>query len=308
MQDYKARRVSKRRPLLRGRLAWLKRRKRREMPKGFRALSPLRPAAAHAGAAIRPLHIRSWFAQARPARWAYAAIAAWVLAGVLVRGWTLWQGPLEKVRVSGLVSLSTSQVVELAGLATGMRLSDLDPYAVALRLRQDPRVEAVDARRVYPHTVWIDVRERVPDARVLVEDGRAALIDRYNMVIRLEPPRTGDLPLIRGVHGPAQPGAALAAAGLTRARVFLAQAKDAGVTGFDRAILDVGDPDSIVVTASRAPRLVFPVDQAEAVLRLYRQMTGPNGPGTVVQALSSASLADFRFAREQDGGRVTLRP
>ena len=308
MQDYKARRIAKRRPLLRGRLAWLKRRKRRQLPKGFRPLSPLRPAESNGPAGAGPIPLRAWLRHIRPLRWIYAAIVAWVLAGVAIRGWTLWQGSLDKVRVSGLVSLSTAQVVDLAGLTTGMRLSDLDPYAVSLRLRQDPRVEAVDARRVYPHTMWIDVRERTPDARVLVDDGRAALVDRYNMVIRLEAPRTGDLPLIRGVHGSAQAGSALAAVGLTRARVFLAQAKDSGVAGFDHAIVDVSDPDSIVVTGSRAPRLVFPVNRADAVLRLYKQITAPDGPGLVTQALSSASQADFRFAQRQDGGRLYLRP
>jgi cell division septal protein FtsQ len=308
MQDYKTRRTPKDRSMLRGRFAWLRRRKGRALPKGFRPLSPLRPAEARSSSAARPIQLRSWFKQVRILRWVYGAIVAWVLVGVTLRGWTLWQGSLERVRVSGLVSLSTAQVVELSGLTSGLRLSDLDPFAISLRLRQDPRVEAVDARRVYPHTVWIDVRERMPDARVLVDDGRAALVDRYNFVIRMEAPRSGDFPLIRGVGGSAQPGAALAAVGLTRARVFLAQAKDSGVAGFDHAILDVSDPDSVVVIGSGAPRLVFPVNRAADVLRLYKQIAGPGGPGVVAQALSSASQADFRFARWQDGGRLYLRP
>lgn len=328
MQDYKARRPAKRRPRsfttqLRGRLHWLKRRKSRALPKGFRQVPPLPTAGASAKAASRPNRFLSGFTWGRLLDWAYAAIVACLLAGVLIRGWVLSQGSLERVRVSGVVSLDPSQVVRMAGLATGMRLGDVDPYAVSSRLRRDPRVDAADARRVYPHTLWIDVRERMPDARVLLDDGRAALVDPHNVVIRLEPSRAGDLPLIRGVWGaeargrqtlvqnagdPARPGVAIQAAGLTRARVFLTQARHSGVTAFDHAILDVSDPERILVTGTAAPRLVFPVDGADAVLRVYRRLTGPDAPAMVARAFSSASQADFRFAQEPDGGRVYLIP
>ena len=327
MQDYKARRPAKRRPRsfttqLRGRLHWLKRRRRRPLPKGFPTVPPLPAAPAPAAAAGRPSRFPAGFAWRRLLDWTYAAIVAGVLGGALVQGWSLSQASLQQVRVSGAVSLDPVQVVRMSGLAAGMRLRDVDPYAVSSRLRQDPRVDAVDARRVYPHTLWIDVRERSPDARVLLDDGQAALVDPHNVVIRLEPSRAGDLPLIRGAWGAvesvrgsameradsARPGAVLQAAGLTRARVFLTQARHAGVTAFDRAILDVSDPQRIVVTGGAAPRLVFPVEGADAVLRVYRQLTGPDAPATVAHALSLAGEADFRFAQEPDGGRVYLIP
>jgi POTRA domain, FtsQ-type len=308
MQDYKARRTSKRRPLLRRRFSFLKRKQRREVPKGFRPFAPLRTAQPAPQGIQKPHRLLTWLGQWRPTRWVYAAVALWVLVGVAVHGWSLWQSPLERVRISGTTSLGSAQIVQMAGLTAGMRLSDLDPYQVATRLRQDSRVEAADARRIYPHTVWIDVRERIPDARVLLDPTHAALVDRYNVVIRVEPARAGDLPLVRGVQTQVQPGTAIVAPGLTRARVFLTQAKHAGIDGFDRAVLDVGDPESIVVTGSRAPRLVFPVMDADFALGLYGRLTAQGAPTAVVQALGAASLADFRFAQEAQGSRLYLKP
>jgi cell division protein FtsQ len=313
MKDFKARRLPKRRPLLRGRLSWLKRRNRRGLPKGFRPLTAP-PTAAGQSSPLTGLAapLGNWLKRQPILRWAYLGVLGWVLIGVAVRGWELWQAPLERVRVSGTLTLSSAQVVKTAGLVAGMRLSELDPYLVSLRLRQDPRVEAADARRIYPNTLWIDVRERIPDARVLLGDGRAALVDRYNVVIRVEPAQVGDLPLIRGVPaaaGGAMPGSVLAGPALNQARIFLTQAKEAGLPDLGRGILDLSEPDSIAVyRGEREGRLVFPLSRSEGALRAYRRLVDPAGPAVVTGAMSAAREADMRFVDGVGGGRVFLRP
>jgi hypothetical protein len=242
-------------------------------------------------------------------RWVYVGIAVWLLLGVAVQGRELWQRPLTRVRISGATSLSVAQVVRTAGLTAGMRLSDLDPYLVSLRLRQDPRVEAADARRVFPDSVWIDVRERTPELRVLQRDGRAAVVDRNNVVIRLETIGPGDAPLIFGVPDGARPGTALTDAGLLRARTFLALAKDAGYPDFARAILDVSDPDSIALSGGGGPaRLIFPFPQVQPALRAYGQLAKGDPETAAARAFRSAREADFRYVQAPIGGRVFLRP
>lgn len=315
MRDLKARRLPKRRPLLRGRLSWLKRRNRRALPKGFRPLTPPpRPASqsSHLTGLAAPLGL--WLKRQPLLRWVYLGVLGWVLIGVGVRGWDLWQAPLERVRVSGTLTLSSAQVVKTAGLVAGMRLSETDPYLVSLRLRQDPRVEAADARRIYPNTLWIDVRERIPDARVLLGDGRAALVDRYNVVIRVEPAQVGDLPLIRGVPEAAAarsalPGSVLGGQALTQVRIFLTQAKDAGLPDLGRGILDLSEPGSIaVLRRERGGRLIFPLSGSESALRVYRRLVDAGSPAAVAGAMGAAREADLRFVDGAEGGRVFLRP
>jgi len=309
MRDYKARRVTKRRRPLKGRLPFLKRRKSQELPKGFRPLAKLDPLPPSTPPRPdSPFQLGQWFQAARPARWAYAGILALVIAGMAIQGWQAWHGTLDRVRVSGNTTLPSKLIVDTAGLTAGMRLGDVDPFSVAIRLRQDTRVESADARRIYPHTVWIDVKERIPDARVLLAEGKAALIDRHDVVIRIEQARAGDLPLIRGVKGPVQPGVPLMDPGLTRARIFLTEAKDAGVAGIDHAILDVSDPDSITVLGGKTSRLIFPVETADAALALYRRLADPSVAPAVAQAMNGASQVDLRFAVGSDGGRLFLKP
>jgi hypothetical protein len=95
---------------------------------------------------------------------------------------------------------------------------------------------------------------------------------------------------------------------LTRARIFLTQARDSGVAGFEHSVLDVTDPDSIVVTGNQAPRLIFPVSHAGSALRLYHQLADSTQSPAVSQAIAGSSQADFRFTDSADGGRLFLKP
>lgn len=310
MQDFKPRRFPNRRPPARGRFSWLRRRPRRDLPKGFRPLPPPpRPGTQARQSARAALPVAERIRRQPWLRWMYLGLIAWLLLGLGMWGRELWRTPLRRLRISGVQTLSVAQVVRTAGLTAGMRLSEFDPYLVSLRLRQDPRVEAADARRVYPDSVWIDVRERTPELRVLLGDGRQAVVDRGNVVIRVEPAQPGEGPLIRGIQDAAQPGTALASPGLMRARTFLAQAKAAGYPAFVRAVLDVSDPDSIVVSGyGSGAQLIFPLPGVEAALRVYGQMIGGNAQTEVGQALRAAREADFRYVEGPEGGRVFLRP
>ena len=310
MQDYKARRLPKRRPLLRGRFSWLKRRDRRQLPKGFRPLTPPpRPAGQGSRLTGAAAPVGHWLRAQPLLRWAYAGVLGWVLVGVAVRGWELWQAPLERVRISGTQTLNSAQIVKTAGLVAGMRLSEVDPYLVSIRLRQDPRVEAADARRVFPNTLWVDVRERIPDARVLLADGRAAVVDRYNVVIRVESAQVGDLPLIRGVPGAAEAGSVLGGQALTQARIFLTQAKEAGLPDLGHGILDLSEPGSIAVSrGGSGGRLIFPLAGSEGALRIYRRLVDAAAPAALTQAVAAARETDLRFVDGASGRRVFLRP
>jgi hypothetical protein len=239
----------------------------------------------------------------------YATIVAWLLVGLIVKGWTLWLSPLEKVRVSGTLTLSSAQIVQMAGLRAGMRFGDIDAYWISKRLRQDSRVEAADARRVFPNTVWIDVRERVPDTKVKLGPGRLAVVDRYDVVIRVEGEQRDGLPVIRGVEADAVPGAVLAAPGLRRARIFLTLAKEAGISDFAHGALDVADPASIaVIRQDPSQRLTFPLPHAEAALMVYRRLVGPPSALPLPSMISRAREVDFRFAAAGEGGRVFVVP
>jgi cell division protein FtsQ len=131
------------------------------------------------------------------------------LAGVVVvaaLGAFLWAGPLlsvRAVRVDGVAALPAEQVREVAGVAPGTPLLQVDVGAAAARVARLPQVADVQVTRGWPSSVVITVVERAPLA--VVEDaGRRTLVDAEGVLfdtITGEPP-AGVVPLEVADPGP----------------------------------------------------------------------------------------------------------
>ena len=72
------------------------------------------------------------------------------------------------IEVTGASHVSRSQVLRLAGLASGMNVLWLDTGAAARRLQTDRWIAAASVTRSLPSTVRISVTERTPAAEVQV--------------------------------------------------------------------------------------------------------------------------------------------
>jgi cell division protein FtsQ len=100
------------------------------------------------------------------------------------------------VRVSGETSLTAKAVVAAAQVDLGTPLARLDLSAIEQRVAQLPAVADVSVHRSWPHTVSIQVTERVPLAAVM-RDGAWWVMDDEGVVFRRTPERDASLPIVQ---------------------------------------------------------------------------------------------------------------
>jgi cell division protein FtsQ len=81
----------------------------------------------------------------------------------------------------GAAAVPVGDVLAAAAVAPGQPLAAVDTAAVAARVAQLPAVASVEVGRSWPHTVTIEVTERIPVARVQTPDG-PALVDASGVV------------------------------------------------------------------------------------------------------------------------------
>lgn len=305
MRDYKARPGPRARKPLRGMPPAFRRRKEAP-PKGFTPLRPPEPARPE-----RPSRIAAAARGVR--RWPlrsvlFGAAAAWAVAGLCVGGWALATAPLQEVTLEGRVEVPADTVLSLAGLSAGLSLLDVDPYETARRIDTHPRIVATDVRRRFPGRLSIRVRERQPDLRVVLPDGRVALIDRDNVVLHLLPPGAPlddpvqALPVVRGVRAAAMPSEPLNSVAIRRARAALVAIRELGVPAGAPVSLDTGEAFRLQLRLADGRRLILPYDNLERALRTYQALAD-----RYPQVLESMHAVDLTPLATPGAARVVLR-
>jgi cell division protein FtsQ len=219
----------------------------------------------------------------------------WLAGAVVVAalGAFLWAGPLlsvRTVRVDGVVSLPAAEVQEVAGVAAGSPLLQVDVSAAAARVALLPQVADVQVTRGWPSSVVITVVERTPLA-VVEEGGQRTLVDAEGVLfdtITGEPP-AGVVPL--EVDDPAADDpdttAGLAAIAAlppeVRGQVSVVTAQDAG----SAVTLHLADGTAVVwgdgsEAARKAAVLVALLQQIEAGEVEPAEELDVSAPGAVV--------------------------
>lgn len=102
------------------------------------------------------------------------------------------------VKILGTKLTTTAQVRAAAGIELGQPVARVDVDAVAERIRQIRVVESVDVRRGLPHSIVIDVHERVPIAATTAADGAWWLVDRHGVIFRKVPQMPVGLTEVQG--------------------------------------------------------------------------------------------------------------
>jgi len=131
-----------------------------------------------------------------------AAAALALCAFLLLLGWG-WAArsprfTVQRIAFHGLQRASEAELLRLSGLSAGQRLLQLDLGAAARAMAGHPWVKEVRARRRFPSTVEVQVREHVPAAVLSMGDLYA--VDAQGAPFkRLQPGDALDLPVITGV-------------------------------------------------------------------------------------------------------------
>lgn len=124
--------------------------------------------------------------------------AGLVLALAVTAVWLVFFSPVVTVRevsVSGNSTLSAVRIETVAKAPMGHQLARVDLAAIQARVETIPAVRSVAVSRSWPHTVAIEVTERVPVAVVERGTGLQA-VDEDGVLFGSYPSRPEDLPLI----------------------------------------------------------------------------------------------------------------
>lgn len=148
--------------------------------------------------------IRDALAAHRPAllRASGAAAALALCAFFVFLGWS-WASrsprlTVQRIAFRGLQRASEAELLRLSGLAAGQNLLQADLGAATRAMAGHAWVKQVQARRRFPSTVEVQVREHVPVAVLSMGDLYA--VDAEGAPFkRLQPGDAVDLPLITGV-------------------------------------------------------------------------------------------------------------
>lgn len=104
---------------------------------------------------------------------------------------------LEKFKVTGLRILEEVDIIQLAGLKSGVLMGDIDLNVTADLIRRNPLVADCRISRVYPSTLRIEVSERRPIAFVNLDELYA--VDSLGVLLpHLKPRQIYNLPVISG--------------------------------------------------------------------------------------------------------------
>lgn len=139
------------------------------------------------------------------------AIAVVILAALVAAADWFWNSPwlkLKTVQVSGIHHTTKAQVLGVAALVDGTRLTAISSATVAHRVDRLPWVKAARVTHVLPSTIRIAVTERVPVA-IVQATGRSYLVDAQGAVLAAG---SGAQPLIVGLGvDTLQPGSRITA-------------------------------------------------------------------------------------------------
>jgi cell division protein FtsQ len=145
----------------------------------------------------------------RRRRLAAAALGALVLLVALGLGGRLLVyeaglADVEGVTVTGALAVPVADVVAAAAVPTGVPLAAVDTGAVAARVAELPGVAGAEVRRDWPHTVTVEVTERVP-VLTAATPGGLRLVDAAGVPYAGAAERF-DLPRLRApAVGPGEP-------------------------------------------------------------------------------------------------------
>lgn len=130
-----------------------------------------------------------------------AIVALGVIAAVQARRYVT-ESPrfaLKDLRIEGNHRRGNQQITELAGLALGQNVVELDLEAVRARLEKDPWIERATIMRRLPASVSIEVVERDAAALVALPSGTWLATSHGDLFKKIEEDDPNDLPVVTGL-------------------------------------------------------------------------------------------------------------
>ena len=104
---------------------------------------------------------------------------------------------INKVNWLGQQRLSTEDLTSWVGPIMGKNIFQLNINKVSQKLVEHPWIQAASVRRIFPQDVYIELKERVPFARVQLD--QVYVMDNYGILLGPEEGKFDGLPLVTGI-------------------------------------------------------------------------------------------------------------
>ncbi|RDV82907.1 cell division protein FtsQ/DivIB [Ammonifex thiophilus] len=160
--------------------------------------------------------------------WERISLLLLLLAGIyLLLSSSLFS--IKEVRVAGNKNVTAKEILEAAQLRQGENIFKVNLGEVARRVAALPQIAEARVKRLLPHTVLIEVKEREPVALVPGKDGFYGVdltghcLGRYSVNL--------PFPVLTGVGEAPPPGKQISSSGFFLSRELLAALKQAGLLG-----------------------------------------------------------------------------
>lgn len=112
---------------------------------------------------------------------------------------------INEVNWVGHQRLSKADLTSWVGPIAGENIFQLDLNAISLKLAEHPWVQTASARRVFPQGLHIEIQERIPFARIQLD--QVYIMDNYGILLGPEEAGFSGLPLVTGISAKSpQPG------------------------------------------------------------------------------------------------------
>lgn len=141
------------------------------------------------------------------------AVAVLALVVVGVGGWLVVNSPLfsvRQIRVLGNISLTTDEVISLAGVSEGENLFRLAPGDMEEALQRNPWVAEVAVEREWPSTLVLHVTERTPVGWAQGSGGQPVLVAGDGTVLSAVEQKPDQLPSLGSLELSLAPGSVYA--------------------------------------------------------------------------------------------------
>jgi len=104
---------------------------------------------------------------------------------------------INKINWVGHQRLSTKDLSLWVGPIIGENIFQLDLNKISQKLVEHPWVQTASVRRVFPQSLHLELKERIPFAKVQL--GKIYVMDNFGILLGLEERKFDELPLITGI-------------------------------------------------------------------------------------------------------------
>lgn len=190
------------------------------------------------------------------------ALVCWILIGLIWQSFSFFQYPQpHQLHIEGYAALSPPTIYDLTGISATKSFAEVDTYQVANNLKQHPRIEQVQIRKLFPNFLSIALKERRPYAYLRAEEAYYLIDLTLHPIQKVPASEASPHPVLTGLaQAEVQLGKPIVSMALQKGTQFLDMIRNSSMDWSNLAELNVEDPLNLKIKL-RQPPVLFQLGQ-----------------------------------------------